>query len=115
MRLPGIVLATALLLLAPQSAMSQTGARDTAVARRTNELSVRARVADRRTKCMLAFGSPQFCDCLNSLPLEVTFQRYVTVTTDTRSPATLPRNERRIADAVIATRDLCVARVFGQR
>ena len=115
MRFLGIVLATALLSMAPHSAMSQTVARDSAVARKTNELSVRARVADRRAKCMTAFGSAQFCDCLNSLPLDVTFQRYVTVATDTRSPATLPRNERRVAEAIIATRDLCVAKVFGQR
>jgi hypothetical protein len=68
------------------SAQRKTGDDARRVSRRAFEISVDVRLADRRSKCMNAIGSPAFCDCLNGyLPLSVDFQRYITVTSTART------------------------------
>ena len=65
-----------MLMFADATGARQTGSRDASVGRAAFETSVRARVSDRRAKCMNAIGHSAFCDCLSgSLPLDVDFQR----------------------------------------
>jgi hypothetical protein len=91
-----------------------TGDRAAMVARRTFEKSVEVRMAYRRSQCMNAVGSSVFCDCLNgSLPLAADFQRYIAVTTGSSANEQLSPDEKKMADLILATRDQCVAKVFG--
>ena len=93
-----------------------TGAAAERVARTALENSVSARLEDRRHKCMSVIGSTRFCNCLNAdLPLDVNFQKYITVTMTVGTPAhidQLPAEDKSIAPRVVSARDRCVAEVF---
>jgi hypothetical protein len=92
----------------------RTGDQAARVARRTYEKSVEVRLAHRRSQCMEAVGSSAFCNCLNaSLPLAADFQRYVAVTTGSSANEQLSPDEKRTAGLILAARDQCVAKVFG--
>ena len=92
-----------------------TGARAIEVARKTFEASVDARVTDRRGRCITAFGNRVFCDCLSAaLPLEVDFQRYITVTAADRDTVRPSHSDQQLTNVVLATRDRCVAAAFGR-
>ena len=98
-------------------AQRRTGDQAVRLARTAFEKSVEVRLADRRSKCLSAVGSPAFCDCLNgSLPLAVEFQRYIAVTTtsgaDSGSVQAQP-NDQKTADFILASRDQCVAKAFA--
>jgi hypothetical protein len=91
----------------------RTGDQAVEVARKGFEASVEARVVDRRAKCMNAFGSSTFCNCLSAaLPLEVDFQRYIAVTTTDNDAVRRSDPDQQIADVILATRDRCVAAAF---
>ena len=87
------------------------------VARTALEKSVSARLEDRRFKCISVIGSTRFCNCLNAdLPLDVNFQKYVTVTMTVGIPANydqLSADDKRIAPRIVSARDRCVAEVFA--
>jgi hypothetical protein len=87
------------------------------VARTALEESVSARLEDRRSKCMSVIGSTPFCNCLNAaLPLEVNFQKYISVTITVGTPAhydQLSADDKRIAPRIVLARDRCVAEVFA--
>ena len=100
-----IGIATAV-VMGPRAAAPQTGARDTAVARKAFVISGQVRIADRRSKCMRAIGSQEFCDCLSTLPLNVDFERYIRIATN--ELGALSDEDRALADPVLATRDRCV-------
>jgi hypothetical protein len=106
-----VVVAITLTHAAPQR---HTGDLATSMAGRTFAKSVEARIADRRSKCMSAIGSPAFCDCLNGhLPLAADFQRYITVTTTSSANEQLGADDKRISDLILVSRDECVAKVFA--
>jgi len=93
-----------------------TGDQAVDVARKTFDASIEAQVADRRVSCMKAFGNLSFCNCLSAaLPLEVNFQRYVTITTADSDTIRASDSDQRLTDVVLATRDRCVAAAFGAR
>jgi hypothetical protein len=87
------------------------------VARRALEKSVSARLEDRRSKCMSVTGSAPFCNCLNAdLPLDVNFQKYITITITVGTPAQYDQvsaDDKRIAPRIVSARDRCVAEVFA--
>ena len=92
-----------------------TGARAKEVARKTFEASVDGRVTDRRDRCIAAFGNRVFCDCLSAaLPLDMDFQRYITVTTVNRDTVRPSASNQQLRDVVLAIRDQCVAAAFGR-
>jgi hypothetical protein len=110
-----VILVVAAGATAPSVAAQYTGRLGTVIGQRAFEASMRGRLDYRRSRCMNAIGSAVFCDCLNgALPLDIDFQQYITVTTADR-PDQLPTIDQRLTDAIIATRDMCVARVFTAR
>jgi hypothetical protein len=91
------------------AASQTTGARNTGVAQRAFQLSVSARLAERKSQCMKAVGSSPFCDCLNgALPLDTSFQQYIAVTT----ARDVERNPEDQARHILSARDSCVATAF---
>jgi hypothetical protein len=115
-----ILIAAAVLaapILAPAASRQTTGRPAERLARDVFEKSVRARLDDRRSRCMSAIGSADFCDCLNAdLPWDVDFRKYIILTTTAATGAEadqLLTDEKRISPRVISTRDRCVAKVFA--
>jgi hypothetical protein len=105
-----VLAAAVMVICADSTGARQTGDRETAVAKAAFEASVRVRVRDRRTKCMNVIGHAAFCDCVSgSLPLDVDFQRYVAVALEREQS----QDETRVVNAVLSTRNSCVASVFG--
>ena len=91
---------------------AQTGDQAVRLARSAFEKSVEVRMADRRSRCMSAIGSPAFCDCLNAyLPLAVDFQTYIAVTT--ASADNRQSSDDKLTDQILSLRDMCVAKVFA--
>lgn len=66
---------------------------------------------------LLAEESTPFCNCLNAdLPLDVNFQKYITVTITVGTPAQYDRlsaDDKRITPRIVSSRDRCVAEVFA--
>jgi hypothetical protein len=104
-----LALAAAVLPATPQA----TGGRNSRLAQTAFQLSVTARLAERKSQCMRAIGSNAFCDCLNgALPLDANFQRYVAVTTAPASGSAA--DDQRMVQPIRLARDSCVATVFPE-
>jgi hypothetical protein len=71
----------------------------------------------RRFKCMNAFGSAAFCDCLTeTLAVGVDFDGYIAATTNTKDDlkyAQLSPDDKKLVDSALKTRQQCVGKVFG--
>jgi hypothetical protein len=100
-----------------QAAVRQhTGEVAQRAARTALEKSISARLEDRRYKCMSVIGGTRFCNCLTAdLPLDVNFQKYITVMITVGTPAhydQLSAEDKSIAPRIVLARDRCVAEVF---
>jgi hypothetical protein len=116
----GILVAVAAVVasaLTHAAVRQHTGELAQRVARTALEKSVSVRLEDRRSKCMSVIGSTPFCNCLNAdLPLDVSFQKYITVTIAVGTPAhydQLSADDKKIAPRIVSARDRCVAEVFA--
>jgi hypothetical protein len=88
-----------------------TGDQVERLAKATHQKAVDLITADRRAKCMSAFGSSAFCDCLSgSLALAADFQKYITITTAPNDVSVSA--DEGIAGIVLGVRDRCVASAF---
>ena len=113
LRLVGLVSAALAIASISGSAQRTTGDQSSRTARTAHELSVEARLAARKRQCVSALGNAVFCDCLNrALPLDVSFQRYITIMTTDDADRDAP--ERTMARVILAARNACVASVFPE-
>jgi hypothetical protein len=98
----------------PGDTGQHTGERATRLSRALFTKSVELILADRRSRCMNAFGSAAFCGCLNErLPVETDFDEYIIVATTPKNDLDYDRmttKNRQTVDQVLETRDYCVAR-----
>lgn len=72
----------------------------------------------KRLHCLRAFGNRTFCECLaDKTPVAMSFLTYIGVVTATKEELGYPElgedNKMRV-DAILAAREVCVARVFGR-
>jgi len=76
------------------------------------QASVDAMTKQRKIKCLKAFGSETFCECLNmNLAVGLDFEGYVAVVTRTKEElqyGDLKKEDRDLVDNAIKTRAACI-------
>jgi hypothetical protein len=75
---------------------------------------------EKRLHCLRAFGNRAFCNCLaEEAPVGATFLEYIQVVTATKETLEDSRRkakaeEKSMLDRIVAAREACVVRAFGQ-
>jgi hypothetical protein len=76
------------------------------------EVSLDAMTRERKFKCLKAFGSESFCECLNQkLAVGLDFDAYIAVVTRTKTELkydTFSKEDKALVDSAIRTRSACV-------
>ena len=77
----------------------------------TNEMST-----TKRLKCMMAFGSAPFCECLSEkTPIGASFENYIRITTTSKEDleyADLDAEWKSLVDNTLTARESCVTSIF---
>jgi len=75
-------------------------------------------VETKRLECLSVVGNAAFCTCVTGeLPMAVSFLQYAGIVTRTKSELdydALSKNDKLLADATYAAREMCVDRTFGK-